>query len=369
MLNYYSKFIEDFSSKVHPLYQLLSSKTEWFWSKECEISFLWAKEVLSSEQVLVHYDPQKPLILSVDASPYGIGAVLSHLMEDGSERPVEFASHTLSGAERNYAQIEKEGLAIIFGIKRFQLYLYGRKFTLVTDHQPLTRIFGPKSSVPPLAAARLQRWAVLLSGYDFDIIFKNSADNANADFFSRFPLQSLADDEDLDPDVHYVFATVTDELPVTAAEIAQATKTDSLLVKAYEYTSSGWPGTCPSPELRPFWNRRDELSLENGCLLWGRCVIVPFRFQKRLLEELHECHPGMCRMKALARSFLWWPGIDPDIEERVRLCDVCTQVHHSPKAVPLLLWPWSTEPWQRIHVDYAEVKGQQFLLVVDSHSK
>ena len=369
MLNYYSKFIKDFSSKVHPLYQLLSSKTEWFWSKECEISFLWAKEVLSSEQVLVHYDPQKPLILSVDASPYGIGAVLSHLMEDGSERPVEFASCTLSGAERNYAQIEKEGLAIIFGIKKFQLYLYGRKFTLVMDHQPLTRIFGPKSSVPPLAAARLQRWAVLLSGYDFDIIFKNSADNANADFFSRFPLQSLADDEDLDPDVHYVFATVTDELPVTAAEIAQATKTDSLLVKAYEYTSSGWPGTCPSPELRPFWNRRDELSLENGCLLWGRCVIVPFRFQKRLLEELHECHPGMCRMKALARSFLWWPGIDPDIEERVRLCDVCTQVHHSFKAVPLLLWPWSTEPWQRIHVDYAEVKGQQFLLVVDSHSK
>jgi len=81
------------------------------------------------------------------------------------------------------------------------------------DHQPVTCIFSPKSSVPPLAAARSQRCAVLLSGYDFDIIFKNSADNANADFFSRFPLQSLADDEDLDPDVHYVFATVTDDCP------------------------------------------------------------------------------------------------------------------------------------------------------------
>ena len=78
---------------------------------------------------------------------------------------------------------------------------------------------------------------------------------------------------------------------------------------------------------------------------------------KNVYWKNYECYPGMCRMKALARFFLWWPEIDLDIEERVRPCDGCTQVHHSPKAVPLLLWPWSTEPWQRIHVDYAEVKG------------
>ena len=137
---YYSKFIKDFSSKLHLLYQLLSNKTEWFRTKECETAFIWAKEVLSSKQVLVHYDSQKPLILSVDASPYGIGAVLSHRMEDGSEQPVEFASRTISSAEKNYDQIEKEGLAIVFGVKRFQLHLYGRKLTLVTDHQPLIRI-------------------------------------------------------------------------------------------------------------------------------------------------------------------------------------------------------------------------------------
>ena len=252
MLNYYSKRIKDFSSKLRPLYQLLCNKTEWFWTKEFEPASIWAKEVLSSKQVLVHYDPQKPLILSVDASPYGVGAVLSHRMEDGSEQPVEFASRTLSSAEKNYAQIENEGLVVVFGVKRFQLYLYGRKFTLVTDHQPLTRIFGPKSSIPPLAAARLQRWAVLLSRYDFNIVFRDSAGNANADFFSRFPIQSQADD-DLDPDEHYVCATTTDELPISAAEIAEGTKKDSLLIKVYECTSSGWPGSCPSPELKPFW--------------------------------------------------------------------------------------------------------------------
>ena len=132
----------------------------------------------------------------------------------------------------------------------------------LTDHQPRTRIFGPQSSGAPFAVARLQRWAILLCGYDFDVTFQNSPDNANADFLSRFPLQSLADDEDLDPDEKYVLATVTDELSITAAEIAEGTKTDSLLVKVYEYTSSGRPSTYPSPELRYFWNRRDELLLE-----------------------------------------------------------------------------------------------------------
>ena len=165
MINYYSKFTPDYSSKLHALYELLSNRTKWFWSESCEAAFLWTKEVLSSDQVLVHYDPSKPLVLSVDAGPHGIGAVLSHRLEDGSEKPIKYASRTLSMAERNYAQIEKEGLAMVFGIKRFNLYLYSRKFTLFTDHQPLTRIFGPKTGIPPLAAARLQRWAVLLSGY------------------------------------------------------------------------------------------------------------------------------------------------------------------------------------------------------------
>ena len=342
MINYYSKFIPDFSSKLHPLYELLSNKTKWFWSESCEAAFLWAKEVLSSDQVLVHYDTSKPLVLSVDAGPHGIGAVLSHRLGDGSEKPIEYASRTLSMAERNYAQIEKEGLAIVFGIKRFNLYLYGRKFTLFTDHQPLTRIFGPKSGIPPLAAARLQRWAVLLSGYDYDIVYKRSADNANADFFSRFPVQTR-DEEDPDPDEHYVFATAVSSLPLTAVEIADLTKKDKALVKVYEYTSSGWPNHCPDPKIKPYWNRREDLSLEDGCLLLGTHVVIPLKLQGHLLDELHECHPGMCHIKALARSFVWRPGID---QEKTESDFVKTVSMHknTPKSVPLLFWPWATEP-------------------------
>ena len=136
----------------------------------------------------------------------------------------------------------------------------------------------------------------------------------------------------------------------------------------YEYTSSGWPSHCPDLEMKPYWNRREDLSLEDGCLLWGRRVVIPVKLQGNLLDELHECHPGMCRMKTLARSFVWWPGIDQDIEDRVRFCERCVNAQNTPKSVPLLFWPWATEPWPRIHVDFAEVKGQQFL-VVSCHSK
>ena len=151
MINYYGKFLPNLASKLHPLYALLHHDAAWVWDNNCQEAFAYVKQVLSSDNLLTHYDPSLPL-----------GAVLSHVMPDGCERPVEYTSRTLTSAEKNYAQMEKEGLAIIFGVKRFHMYLYGRKFTLVTDHQPLTRIFGSKSGIPTLAAAaRMQRWALM----------------------------------------------------------------------------------------------------------------------------------------------------------------------------------------------------------------
>ena len=119
---------------------------------------------------------------------HSLPAAGHHHYPDGSEQPIAFASRTLTSAERNYAQIEKEALLVVFGVKKFHQYLFGRKFSLVTGHKPLSIIFGPKKAIPPLAAARIQRWSVILSAYNYDISFRSTKLHANADALSRLPL-------------------------------------------------------------------------------------------------------------------------------------------------------------------------------------
>ena len=111
---------------------------------------------------MTHYDVRKQIRLACDASSYGIGAVISHVMDDGNERPIAMAYRTLTTAERGYARLEKEGLSLIFGMKKFHMYLYGKSFTLITDHFPIVKILGPKTGIPALAAARMQRWSLIL---------------------------------------------------------------------------------------------------------------------------------------------------------------------------------------------------------------
>ena len=153
LIHYYGKFMPNLATVLHPLNQLLRADTKWKWTSDCTEAFEAAKKMLASAPVLVHYNPELPLRVAGDASSYGIGAVMSHVFPDGTEHPVAFASRTLTSCEQNYAQLEKEALSLIFAINKFHTYLYGRKFTLITDNEPLAAILGPKKGVPPLAAA------------------------------------------------------------------------------------------------------------------------------------------------------------------------------------------------------------------------
>ena len=162
LVNYYCKFLPNLSNTLAPLYRKLQKNAKWIWGSEEQKAFQTAKESLTSDSVLVHFDPKRTVILACDASPYGIGAVLSHRMDDGTDQPIAFASRTLAAAEKKYSQIEKEGFAIIFGVKRFHQYLFGRQFTILSDHKPLKHLFSESQATPTLASARIQRWSLTL---------------------------------------------------------------------------------------------------------------------------------------------------------------------------------------------------------------
>ena len=238
LLNYYGKFIPNLANIVHPLNQLLQKDAKWTWTSDCVQAFTAAKQALNSSKVLAHYDPSLPITMAGDASAYGIGSVISHILPDGSERPIAFASQTLSSSEKNYCQLEKEALSLVFGVKNFHQYLYGRKFTLITDHKPLLAILGPKKGIPPLAAVRLQRWSILLSAYNYDIQFKSTSAHANADGLSRLP---ISDNKTPDQSVEVSLFNVAQIncLPVTAQQIDRLTKSDPCLSKVLQYTRQG----------------------------------------------------------------------------------------------------------------------------------
>ncbi len=106
--------------------------------------------------------------LDFDASSVGLGAVLSNIDNNNHEKPIEFISRTLTPAERKYSQIEKEALAIVWAVSRFHRYLYARSFLLVTDHKPLEFLFNPNKNIPLMGISRIQRWALILSSYQYD---------------------------------------------------------------------------------------------------------------------------------------------------------------------------------------------------------
>ena len=125
-----------------------------------------------------------------------------------------------------------------------------------------------------------------------------------------------------------------------------------------------------SKELEPYARCQHELSTEAYCLLWGIRVVIPKKYQAQLLEELHSEYQGVSRMKAIARSYLWWPGLDKELEECARNCHECQSVKNSPAVAPLHPWLWPSKPWQRVHIDFAgPFQNKMYLIVIDAHSK
>jgi len=369
MIQYYHRHLPDLASTLEPMHRLLRKDVKWSWGKEEETAFSRAKVMLTSENLLIHYNPELPIVLHTDASPYGLGAVLSHITKEGEEKPVAYVSRTLSAHERNYAHIEKEGLAVVYAVKKLHQYLYGQKFEIYTDHKPLLGLLGEHKPVSETAAARIQRWALLLSAYNYVLKYRQGRENGNADALSRLP--RYATHAEVSWDVNEIHMMSMDQSPVKAAEIANVVRRDPILSKVVGFVHHGWPEGFEADEsLKPFTKRKNELSVENGVLVWGSRVVIPSGLQSRVLSELHVSHVGMSRMKMLARAYVWWPNMDKDIESLVAGCRECSLHRKSPGGAPLHPWEVASGPWQRLHIDYAgPFMNRMFLIVSDAFSK
>ncbi|KAA3675726.1 uncharacterized protein DEA37_0006214 [Paragonimus westermani] len=379
LVNYYNNFVPNMHDLRAPLNKLLQINSEWVWSNACQSSFERIKQVLLSDLLLTHYNPNLPIIVAADASEYGIGAVILHQFPDGHHKAVSHVSRTLTSAERNYSQIEKEGLALVYAVKKFHKMLLGRRFSLCTDHKPLLSIFGAAKGIPVHTANRLQRWALTLMSYDFTIKYVRTGDFGHADALSRLISQKMSTriPEDtviasinVDADVRYVLSDSIRHLPVTFLQIKEAMKFDRALQRVLTYLRVGWPNNSVGADIMPFYRRRDALTILDGCVMLRDRVVIPAPLRSALLRQLHVGHPGMTRMKAISRSYMFWPGIDQDIESTVRSCESCALAAKAPPRVNAIPWPEPKGPWTRIHIDFAgPLNGNYYFVVVDAYSK
>ena len=221
-----------------------------------------------------------------------------------------------------------------------------------------------------MAASRLQRWAIKISAYSYDIEYVHTKDNG-ADGLSRLPITVKNNDNDCleMPEQTYLHFAANDLL-LDYREIKKQTLRDPLLSRILSYIRDGWPTDNDCRSLQPYFNRRSELYEELSCVMWGHRVVIPDSCRNKVLLQLHESHMGITKTKAIARSYVWWPGIDEAVERMCRACAVCAAEADAPPRHAPTAWPWPDKPWSRIHVDFlGPIFGKIYLVVVDARTK
>lgn len=199
LVNYCGRFIPNSATTSEPLRNLTRQSRKWTWGSKQETAFIKLKRQLASSHVMAYFKQDAETHVVVDISPVGLGAILSQRQNDGTHKPVYYASRALSDVERRYSQTEREALAIVWACENFHVFLCGKDFVLITDHIPLETIYSPKSKPP----ARIERWALWLQPYCFKVVYKPGSQNA-ADSLSRLTVNHPVQTGTMEDHVYWV---------------------------------------------------------------------------------------------------------------------------------------------------------------------
>lgn len=383
-VNYLAKFLPRLSDVTKPLRDLMNAtrikEDNWTWDDIHEESFQNIKRLAASTPVLQYYNVRKPVTIQCDASEYGLGAAL---LQDG--KPVAYASKALTKTEQNYAQIEKECLAIVFACERFSQYLSGQSVINVdSDHKPLEIIFKKTILTAP---RRLQRMLLRLQRFNLNVQYKKGCEMYIADLLSRTVDKDKTADGYMDKTQEEIYKVHKEESifeeirnidlvtdgqvqPERMRRIQLATSLDKTLQALTQVITKGWPDAKSQCEkgVQEFWNFREELSIQNGIIFKGVKIVVPSEMRHEMLTRLHAPHLGIEASLRKAREVIYWPHMVEDINNKVNNCDICQEAAPKQKCEPMLTHPTPQRPWERIAVDIFTVNGDDYLIMVDYYS-
>lgn len=308
-----------------------------------------------------YFDPGKEITLSVDASPYGLGAVI---MQEG--QPIEYASVSLTQTQQRYNHIDKELLAVVYGCERFHYYLFGRQFLIETDHRPLIGLL--KKTLDEMSP-RIQRLAYKLLRYQFNLKYVPGKNMNIADTLSRDSSNDNINTHYLEE--HLKVFSVLSITPANESRLKCAIDQDNELKKLKYYVQQGFPShksNVPT-EIKRYWPIRSDIYINEDILFYKNRTIIPETLKHEFLELLHRSHQGVVSTKLLAQDSVYWPGIMVDIENMVLSCIVCQRYSRSNSKEPLQPHTVPELPWQKIGIDFKSLGTLNFLIIVDYFSK
>ena len=361
VVGFSSRFIPDMSSVTESLRRISQKGAVFEWGEPQARAFQMLKQKLTSAVSLAYFDVNADTEVIADASPVGLGAVLVQT-QGGVRRAISYASRTLSDVERRYSQTEKEALALVWACERFRQFLLGRKFFLVTDHQPLKAIYSPRSK----PSARVERWVLRLQEYDFQVRYIPGHQNI-ADALSRLPVTPAPVTNQIEESIGAVTQAAA-PVALKIQDVEQASERDpELQVVRQCLLSDDWT-TAPAT----YAAARYELASVGFVILCGTRIVVPQELRSQVLALAHEGHQGIAKTKSRLRSKVWWPGIDRDAEATCRRCVSCQVVAGPPHTPPpVMSTALPSGPWQYLAIDLLGPlpSGNSLLVTVDYHSR
>jgi hypothetical protein len=367
---YLSDFIPRFADLTAPLWQLI--KTPVFrWDGSSNNAFTLTKKAIANCTTrLGFFRSDWETILYTDASPEALGAVLVQEKKPEKPRIICFASKILTSTEKNYPQIQREALGIVWAVERFYFYLMGRRFTIRSDAKGLSFIFDREKTTNKRALNRAEGWALRLGTYDFKIEWIKGEDNI-ADAPSR--LSTAEPSFTPEPTKTATICVLTAEPepigPLSVETVRTASKKDAELREVRTaLTNENWPES-----LKEFSKISEELREGDGIILRLGAIVVPKALRKEVLQAAHNGHPGISGTKSILRKRAWWPGVNGDVVKFVQECLGCNLEGKAKNPVPMSTTELPAEPWEKLAIDFsgphARCKLPMIVVLVDYFSR